>query len=765
MKTAAAGAEQVNKGGIMNFKNLIRWSLAKLSVVTMVMMPVAQGHAAEKAQQEISKAMVQNAIVEMGLNKPMTYGEFFKKNKNKYPPRLQKQLAPYFNKFSKVAMPQFIVDTAKGSDGKIYPVLRISQNGELHNVQFFGETERYAKFNNTNLTEVDLINYDDMLVKLSAGDAKLYQQVRTPATATKKPITGLPVITKQAWSKMTTMDRANYIVGMRSLWEESRKVLVEQEKVNSKKGKSRKKFSWLNSLIFQASEAQVPPPPSNITAEEVEYDEDTSTTTPITSATPTTNTCLVAGYISRYTNKGVCSIKNIILEQDPDSVIKKSNDQCKNQGANFYACNPLIYGTPNGQAACINSRSAEFQKATWWQADSGESCDAKSRLTNNQINIAGNIKSRDYYKTAANQAEALALQEQEKENFKLSRDLINGLLQFKGMKALTTKNDPLSADVFEAIKLIQINFNEDIKKARASCSSQVMNKNEKNFWGACDQLHKRFLFIAQVLEQTPSCENAGKDSKLDKDTLLCSCDPASTDGKPVSPGSKCEVKAPPVAPTTCNAACDATKQTCEKEGDKFVCKDKPVVPPVTTQDCDVDCGPGKSCKIKIEEGREIKQCVSVEVTTPGKPPKKKNKLASFFEKALPWLAGAGVIAAMYFLWKPKQPKLKVAGDYCPTGSVPPCGVQCAAPLVFHNGSCSCAACPPGQTITNLNTCQCGVSQNNTNIVCADGVTIVTNISQCPAAQYTCWDGTVVANAINCPERPPAGTSGSSKTTR
>ena len=191
----------------------------------MVVLPVSQGLAAEKQAEAISKANVQNAIYEMGLNKSMTYGEFFKKNKDKYPVRLQKELAPYFSKFKNELMPQFDVASVKGADGINIPSLRISQNGQLNNIQIFGEEKKYLKFNNTTLTESDLVNFDDMLTKLSAGDIKLRQQLEN-TNSEKKTFNGFPEITKESWTKLNAEQRAGYVIAMRLLYNDAHGVLL-----------------------------------------------------------------------------------------------------------------------------------------------------------------------------------------------------------------------------------------------------------------------------------------------------------------------------------------------------------------------------------------------------------------------------------------------------------------------------------------------------------------------------------------------------------
>ena len=69
-----------------------QWIAAKLSIVSMVMLPVAEGQAAENYQNQISKQQMQQVFLAMGLNKTQTFGEFYAKNKSYLPLRIQKEL-------------------------------------------------------------------------------------------------------------------------------------------------------------------------------------------------------------------------------------------------------------------------------------------------------------------------------------------------------------------------------------------------------------------------------------------------------------------------------------------------------------------------------------------------------------------------------------------------------------------------------------------------------------------------------------------------
>lgn len=726
----------------MLLRRFLNTLMVNTSVFTLVMTPVSQGFAAEKQTNEINRQKVQQALLTMGLNKSITYGEFYEKNKNLYPERLQKVLGPYFTKFSKEVMPQFEVEQAKGSNGQVYPVLRISQKGQLHNVQMIGDVDNYMKFNSTMLSATDLINFDDAFYRLSAGDVKLRRQLTSDSNPPVTQKTGYPEISLATWKTLTAAQRASYVLNMRDTWMDAKTVLSEQTKIKPKSKAKSKKYSLLEWIFDEKAFAQsafdgevtqeaLPPapkpnfaPPVNPYSKKISGSTtaaESKTSAKAAAAALEGTTCIVAGYVSRYV-KGKCSIDDVIERHNSnESYIKKTNDICVTSGK--YACNPLIYGTPGGSPICLSKTDPTFQVATHW-SETQSTCDKQARLTNSKITSEGSNKDAAFYVDLASKSQAAALEDQKKSNFERSKNFIDGLLLAKGKNKLS--KEPLSAEDFELIKTIRDNFNEDIQKARESCTGHLdYKKHEKNFYGACEQLHKRFLFVAEVLSETPGCKDG---SKMNPNTLLCACE----DGKEVAPGNICPKDTkPPVV----------------------------VTPGGPETPCDLTCPSGTTCKfVPQSNGKEVKECVGTpKETVPLEQAKKKGKFGQFMLKALPWIAGAGVLVGMYFLWKPFFPKLKSAGDACANGATG-CATTCTAPLSYVNGSCQCASCVPGQTIIDASACLCGTAGTGNNLICSDGVTVVTDLANCPAGNsYTCWDGTTVSNPINCPEQPATKT--------
>ncbi len=757
----------------MNLKNrcqkITKWILTFASVFTMVMLPVAHGEAAQKDHAEISKAQVQNAITQLGLNKSMTLGEFYKKNKDLYPQRIQAQLEKFIKNNSDYVMPLFELTTVKSSDGQETPTLRISKDGELVNIQVYGQADKYLKFNNTNLTQVDIVNFNDMFLKLTNNDANLRKQVvKSEAPSTK--FNGYPQVSKEIWSKMSTKDKAEYLLNMRWLWSDAQKVLILQDKKNQK---TTSQFEYFWNAIFNKSEAQSAgvKPAGKRVRQDVKKDSGTT-------AEASSENCLVAGYVSSYTN-GSCGVKALQDSYKDDSgvvnpAVSKAQAQCQ---PGQIACNPFVYGMPGGNAICVSTSSPKFQIAT--HADGP--CDTASPLGQKVDFLNKDLKNKDRYsaENLSKNSDQLA-EEYKKQQAANSSYVENYLKGFLGAGVDLSKE--LDSTVLDQIVNIKKAFDNDIQKAKDSClAAASSNKyNEKNFWGACDQLQRRFLFVAEFLKEKPGCKDGGT---INSSTLKCTCaDPKQTE---VNPGAKCPVKEP--------SSTDSTVQKCpqgmsdDSTGGELQCLctngaagnwkledtkvsgfdvKKSCAKSAVTSGDSTPMKPGDKCDgtiVKNDNGAEA--CVAKPTDSKTKPKKDDGFFGSFsgfFQKALPWIVGGVAVWAMYTLWAPKKPQIKSPGDACPANSTPtgnsaaPCSQTCTAPLSNVNGTCMCPSCPTGQTLTNLSTCVCSTNTTTpTQTTCADGVTKVTPPATCPVtAQFKCWDGTYVVNAINCPEKPP-----------
>ncbi len=742
----------------------IKWSLVSVAVWTMSFAPAAMG------QQQTSKFTVeqlQENIKTLGLNKKMTLGQFYEKNKNLMPERVRKEVEIAISNSRNVLMPSFEVVSAKATTGETVPTIRVSTDRELVNIQWFGEKNKVVKYQAANLSEIDITNFNDMFSRILATDEKLRAQYEPKPVARMLQTFNYPDVTRAEWKTMSARARAAYVVNLRTLWQQARAVLSLKEK---SKQKRTSQFELKNNLFF-----------------ELFFGQDANARTARRAATASASSCVVAGYTSEYEN-GVCSVGKAKNNFAGNDLTRLANERCASVAGheNDIACNPLVYGTPAGNPICLTpSRTdARFQRATLFDGP----CDTQSRLQSSETEVSlltNDTKREGRYEAnnlrvgsvAALEAEFRA----EAANVDKSKEYILGVLKFRG---LTTETDfnrvVLNDDSLEKIRSVREDFNREINSARESCVrvANAPGSIERNYLLACDQLHRRFLLVDAALESR--CIAGGL--TYNPATLKCSCTIAAAPPAPVSatpvpspapaappatpdvvPGGSCRAvastatvvtpPAPPAAPAVSSSATVSTTSplTCDEE--------------VSNPDCTCASGAAPRGGITDRATGAVADLTCAAGTTARDVPRNCNLLCkigrgmgSVFKTVVnyaPVLLAAGV--SIYLLTKlaPKKPALAAPADKCPNGSIAPCAQQCTGNMVpLPTGSCGCPSCVLGQVPNS--SCQCvsrTTSSDSTGVKrCGDG-TYVNTSTPCPT--YACWNGSSYENPTQCPSQLPS----------
>lgn len=767
--------------------NFLKWTTVSTATWTMLMAPVAMGQEAKR----VSKQQVQTVVNQLGLNKKITLGEFYTKNKDLFPPRVQKEIEPLFMNFKNQLMPSFVVISSKGTSGEEIPTIRISQGNELLNLQWFGEQEKMLKFQNTSLTEVDVINFEDMFTRIIAGDEKYRKQIERNSAKSKKFSSNpkYPDVTKAEWKSMSPQNKASYIVNLRTLWQDARKVL-KVKYTDNKKTKTSQNFFDKNKNFFALFLGQDVVAARKIVA-----------TGQTTENYFSGQSCIVAGYVARYekiSGAEVCNYKAVdqTYAGTDNSLYLQAKATCS--ASKQIACNPYVYGTPNGAPTCVTPSLTEvsFQKATHWDGP----CDSSSRLQTSQNEteiLKDKSKAQGRYEDGnlMSEEERKAIFKAEQGNdLKLTEDYLLGLLKFRGLVNKDIKSifdsGVISDQILNQILIDKKIFDKEIAEAQNSCkvesaaSKTEKRVHEKNYWQACDQLHRRFIFIQELFQS--KCPG----QKLNPDTLKCICDPATnlvTAPVVVSPIAPAPVVSAPTVPvstpvalpsinpeTVPGASCKAINPISNQPGAGSKNQDS------SSPDTDCEsmgavasgdkciCPNGGTPKKEITDvanGQEVWSCPAT--TNSSKPDKKEcGIVCSIFKGikkyALPVLVAGVAAFALYKglgMLAPKKPTLNSGADKCPDGSIPPCGQVCTVPLKKQaNGTCSCDGCPPGQTADAI-TCNCSTGTSTAlTYLCPDSTTRVENIDNCPT--YSCWNGQSYQNPMNCPPQTPVAPSSS-----
>jgi len=766
------------------------------SLFTIVLSPVAMGAQSVKNQSELEKA-----LIESRLNQSMTYRDFWAQNKHLYSGQVYADAEKYFLSNSNEKMPVVKIKKSQNSRGEIVETLEMNQNGKTFSLQFIGEKEKFYKYNNVILSETDMALITPAIRKIAASDIKLKNEliksiivspeskIETQKKLNQRVRYGFPELNQDTWMKLSQKDRAQYLINMRGMWNDSLKVLraiedIERKKMNSTKGT---KTSQLESVIrLMQSEAiaqkrksvvfkdstKPTKPQETLLLDADGYLDLSFLKTDVTAKSgqvtvsqkqPGSKNCIIHGLVSEYVN-GSCSESKVYdyYKSDGDKRVFEAIQICKSNKPTQMACNPYLYSNGTSEPICVDKSgkgNSDFQKGT--HADGP--CEKASPLGDNSLAkvdgtdfLIKDIKGPGRYSKDNLKSEVdldKLYKAQQLANDEYVEKYLKGFLG-KDFESLS-KEKPISDDLLIKMKDIQSVFNSQISFARETCKASTNNPKykqyDKNFWGACDQLQRRHLFIAQYLEKKLGCDGG----KIDEATLKCMCPSA----KLINPGAKCNVVAP--QPILAEPAPVKSEMDCQKEypGANSIYKDSACV-----------CENGKTPRANSTSSfEEYPSSSSATYYCP----------SDFNFK--PWLIGLGIVGVGVALWaifknkkKDKAPpkdncplpgtsQTCLPPTNCPAGTIvnptthvcdpiitPP---SCQAPQRLIDGVCKCqeSACVPGQEIHNAITCQCDRVGLYT---CGDG-SQVAQMSQCPTPTL-CWNGSQVYPPNQCPAKTEGG---------
>ena len=614
-----------------------------LSIWTMTFSTVALGVGSENRLKE-----AQNFILDTGLNKKTTYKEFWNKTKHIYPGEVYKSAEKFFISNPNAVMPKFSVREVANSKGEKTLAITIDGDGKSHQVQILAQPDKWATFDSVALSPADFHHIEATFKKVENGLKSKSKPSKIKSNSAIQKFQGYPTIDKVTWKKMTPIERAQHIVNLRALWSASIEVLEVSNNVKSKnKTETSSLDKWNMFISFLNQEAFA--------------------------ATGVGGACIVAGYTGSY-QRG----KNGLTCNYP---VGQARSSCKTP------CNPVIYGyKADGNEICVSSR-AELQTATHWNGV----CDKASPLTIKELSLPqpkNAIRTQDSYKFAAekNREEAL-LPENKAANLLKTETYLKSMLNQKGnqaVKDMFEKGD-FSDEMLAQLKKIENQFNAEIITARNICVgvSDGLTKPDPKFYPACDQLHKRFLFVREYLQEKCPSGSALNDS------LKCECSNDKT--KVLNPNSKdtCEkaVVPPVVAPVPAPVEEKTNDNLCQDHRDNGLPVD---------DDCRCPSGLFPENPNKLDPDSKY---------TCG-PEKKEDKATNW----KPWLIGAGIlgVAALLFLLLKKDKKKTPRPP--PVVTNPPPVVINPPPVVINP---PVVVPPPACT----NVCDANSTRNDTTCVC------------------------------------------------
>ncbi|MBC7420726.1 MAG: hypothetical protein H7328_08360 [Bdellovibrio sp.] len=725
----------------------LRWTAANLAWSVMAFSPVALGKEAEN----ISKQNLENFVKETGLNKKITLGEYWQKVKADAPAFLRKDLDAYIEKNKNLLMPEVVVKTVKGTDGKMVPVMQITENGKVNTAQFFGEKNKFVKYNNITLSELDLQRVTDVATRIEASDYNVKvaaDAYRTSVGAKRDKLSnfsrdmarfsGFTRVTPQLWKALSMKERADMIITMRLMNQSAQKVL-SLESGSMKPAAQGASIENYYKAIFADANAATKTKSAYVGSKAGE-------------------SCVVAGYIGSYqeilnykkqkslscsVDKGIESYK----ERAEYGFITQANQTCvSTKSVDHVACNPLIFGYPKGSPACVEKYKDEFSRAT-------TSCDGQSRLSSSKLE---QIPGKDYSKLMPREKQLEAIRnDQIAEKFELTENYLAGVLAAKNKSmAEALKDGKWSQGLEEMLSSIQGGFEGEIGKAIAICEQRIKNNPQQadpQQKDACDQLHRRWLFTEMIqirLRKQGGCDaNAvyvGSADKLDSITKnLCKCNDT---GKLIALGEKCELSGGAV-PLPAVPAAPEVSCASQYEG-------------ATGMNADCLCTTTNALPTEVVQSKNTNMENYPENITASSAPK---YTCSNFD--IPWKAvGIGALVALGLWWLFKKKTNDQLLQVQPPQVQQPAAPLCLAPRNPGAPPCTCGPCGAGFEVLDPNVCQCvpkPVIPGSVPVPCLNGSTAATEAlcPRCPApfqAQQVSMPSTQRPNG--CP-KPNEGNNG------
>jgi hypothetical protein len=771
----------------INLMSIFSWALAHISWLTMAFAPVAYGEQSKNMNAENLKIYAK----EFGLNKKTTLAEFWEKSKYYYPGYMYKEIESFVQKNPNALMPQIDIKKAKASNGQDVPVISFIQNGKTQVVEYYGDSKKFIKMNGVILSESETMVPEKLFKKMSASEPKIAQQYQKEnkkeqferLTEAKRPFRdfkGLPRFNKKLWSAMSIRDRVSYIVEMRLLNERAERVLqlklVENLK-NSKKTSSLDYFKKYEAtwtfLVGPSVEAS-----------------------PIYLGEHCINQGFVADDVSAYTKDSTnyrtgkngkplkveaCNLKQILSspKYNGNKMIERASAVCSVNGS--MPCNPMVYSyQSDGTPFCSKPQDDKsFQVGTHFSG----SCDSQSRLSNGFIDGSNQgLRSESEQGQANNdgkdltglkhaEIQKLIKEDQARDSYKATEKYLQGMLasdNTKGSLLDQLNKKEWTPELEKELLAIQKSFEDNITNSMKACSADLNDSNKKhepNYRDACEQLHRRWLFSQEIINQL-NCKDGSKPIKDDKGNKACAA--------PVVP----VVVIPPGLSCPEGSKVTADGKLCEcplRDGKVFLFLTTPEEPE-RPADCFLEAKEpaAKSCEEKYPGAKDMDKDCNCEDSK--KPPEVKSQSLwdKMWHKEKPkeeqyecpgtnwWIVG-GVVLGALALWailsrdkkpkpqvvtgvipvppvnkpkpkppKPKPPKPKPPGpvETCPAGQVgtyPNCTtpvITCPEGMVGTYPVCNTPppTCSGAQVIVNgicacSNASSCVGSLNSTSCVC------------------------------------------------
>ncbi|MBX2986516.1 MAG: hypothetical protein KF802_01340 [Bdellovibrionaceae bacterium] len=357
----------------MNWMKSLRALSITLASATLVLSPVAEGAKAQDQRREQMK----NFLRASGFDNPkntLTVAEFHRRFRAWYPEAMRAKFDEWAAMHRLEKMPQVSVSTFKDADGREQTRLHFThQNGQSYTLTS-GQTkegEGYVQVGSVRMTAADYHNPDAFAKKLFSKDEYFKKMLRK--TQPVNPLKASIVLTAREYANMSPEKRALYFLQLRYLMDLSAQVLEGQREAYLEETTASFRWSpafeviarWVvGESAFCAPPKPVPRPKSGAAKKGGKE----------TIPAPL-DTCVVAGYISKYDERGgscggdaagkqdwAQQVSRQFVETFPNAQKTGKTEVC---GSGGYPCNPLVYGFQGGGSPyCVGRQDIKYATKT-----------------------------------------------------------------------------------------------------------------------------------------------------------------------------------------------------------------------------------------------------------------------------------------------------------------------------------------------------------------------------------------------------------------
>lgn len=306
--------------------NFLKSLVSSMSLVSLVMMPIAQGAQAKQSQ----KQRVAQYLKATNLStQKTTVRDYWRMVRHVYPQDVQQQMDRWVGRHGHEMMPEIRATSFKDGQGREQVRLNLKKNNRQVNLTLSGGEEPTLQVNGVTFSKAEMKDLSGAARKYYQKDAsfkKYFDGLKKP-TLLKQNL----VLTYQDFNKLSKGQKVQYLLSARKTLESANLVMEKaQAKTASYQQEPSVEQAFWNLILGEQAEANLGG-----------------------------KSCIVAGYISKYGGDSQSCGGTIQGRKDLEAQMGKYQAKCTTSGS--VPCNPLVYGFKSGtEAYCVPPSNVKY---------------------------------------------------------------------------------------------------------------------------------------------------------------------------------------------------------------------------------------------------------------------------------------------------------------------------------------------------------------------------------------------------------------------